>query len=642
MIDLLRHRGPDDAGLYQGGAAVLGHARLSIIDLGGGHQPLCNEDESIWTTFNGEIFNYVELRHRLLSRGHTLRTHSDTEVLVHLYEDLGADMVHELNGQFAFAIWDARRGRLLLARDRVGIRPLFYTRVGDRLLFASEIKALLSCTGVERRLDLQALSEVFTCWAPLPPRTPFAGIHCLPPGHVLVAEARAGTIATRRYWDWTFPRQAPDGDLHAPAIADTAAEVRSLLVDSVRLQLRADVPVGAYLSGGLDSSIITSMIRRYTGSPLRTFSLTFEDDEFDERPYQEELSRYLQTDHEPLVCRRADIAAAFPEAVYHAELPLFRTAPVPLMLLAGLVRQRGFKVVLTGEGADEVFGGYDLFKEAAARRFWARDPDSKLRPQILNRLYPYLRNSPAASPAYAQAFFRQGFDQPDLPYFGHLPRFTTTRRALRFLSADVRATLASDDPLARLSASLPADLMTWAPLCRDQYIEAHTLMSGYLLSAQGDRMAMARSIEGRFPFLDHRVIEHANRLPPTHKLLGLHEKRVLREAAADLLPPRIGRRPKQPYRAPEAACFFRDGQPLPWVADLLAPARLADSGLFDPAASALLLRKCQAGQATGFADNLAFVALLSTQLLHEMFVRPARIDKDAHRAFADATGVLTP
>ena len=616
MIGQLHHRGPDGQGLYCEAEVGLAHARLSIIDLAGGHQPIHNEDRSAWVVFNGEIFNFVELRAELEAAGHRFYTQSDTEVIVHLYEQHGEDFVLHLNGQFAIALWDTRAHRLILARDRTGIRPLFHTEVGGRLLFASEAKALFAVDGVARRLDPAALAEIFTFWAPVGQRSVFAGVQSLPPGHLMVVEG--GRTRLRRYWDWEFPTEAADDSRSADDCAD---ELRALMIDAVRLQLRSDVPVGAYLSGGLDSSIITSLIHHFTDVPLRSFSVTFEDDEFDESAYQRELVDYLGTQHSQVRCTRADIAAAFPRALWHAESPILRTAPTPLMLLSASVREQGYKVVLTGEGADEVFGGYDIFKEARVRRFMARAPESTVRPQLLKRLYPYLKHSPATSGAFARQFFSEGIEHLADPYFAHIPRWNTTGRIAQYFSPQMREAVAGFQPYAAIEATLPADIRRWAPLSRDQYVEAHTLMSGYLLNSQGDRMAMANSIEGRFPFLDHRVIEFANRLPPRYKLMGLTEKYLLKRSMKGLLPESVRRRSKQPYRAPDNQSFFNDGQPVEYVAELLSSERVAQAGYFDPRAVSKLVDKCRAGRAIGFGDNMAFVGILSTMWIDEMFIR---------------------
>jgi len=618
MTGKLAHRGPDGTGYYRDGDCGLAHARLSIIDLAGGRQPIHNEDQSVWVSFNGEIFNYIELRRELEAAGHRFYTQSDTEVLVHAYEEHGDRFLERLNGQFAIALWDRRQRRLVLARDRAGIRPLFYANSGGRLAFASEVKALFALRGIARRLDVSALGELFTYWAVLPPRTVFAGIQTLPPGHYLVAER--GSLRVVRYWDWQFPQ---DSGHDTRPVEECAEELRALLVDAVRLQLRADVPVGAYLSGGLDSSVVTTLIKNFTDTPLRTFSLTFADREFDESAYQRELVAYLGTRHSAVHCTAEALSSAFRRAIWHAESPILRTAPVPLMLLSQRVREEGYKVVLTGEGADEVFAGYDLFKEAKIRRFWARQPGSKLRPRALERLYPYLKdqkNSPAVGGAFTRLFFGAGMEHIDEPYFAHMPRWTTTRRIWQFLSPDVRKLHGAWDPYRAYQSWLAVDPTRWSPLARDQYAEAHTLLSGYLLSSQGDRMAMANSVEGRFPYLDHRVIEFANRLPPRYKLRALTEKYVLKEAVKDLLPETIRRRVKQPYRAPDSQSFFRAGHPVDEVAELLSPERLRDAGYFDPTAVAKLVAKCRDGRAAGFGDNMAFVGILSTMLIDELFI----------------------
>lgn len=617
MIGTLAHRGPDGFGFHAEPGVGLAHARLSIIDLATGEQPIHNPRRNVWTVFNGEIFNYVELRAELEAAGHQFYTRSDTEVIVHLYDRHGDRFVEYLNGQFAIALWDGERQRLVLARDRVGIRPLFHASAHGRLWFASEPKALLSVLPQCGALDPLALAQALTYWSAVDPGTIHQGIESLPPGHLMAIE-RDGSRTLARYWDWTFPDAddtRPMAESRTPEHA--AAELRELLIDAVRLQLRADVPVGAYLSGGLDSSGIVALVRGFTRTPVRTFSVAFDDGEFDESPHQQEMVRHLGTDHTTLRCTRRDIGEAFPRLIRHAETPVLRTAPVPLMLLAGCARKHGYKVVLTGEGADEVFAGYDLFKEAKVRRFWARQPGSTMRPRLLERLYGYLKNSPVGNPAFAQSFFGQGMDYIDRPVFAHLPRWTTSSRALSMLAPELRAGLGDWEPLSAYERTLPPQIMRWSPLARDQYVEAKSLLAGYLLSSQGDRVAMASSIEGRVPFLDHRVIEFANRLPPSYKIRGLTEKHILRLALGGLLPDSILHRTKQPYRAPDSQSFFFDGKPLDYVGDLMSAERIRSAGYFNAAAVGRLFEKCRGGRAIGFADNQAFVGVLSTMLLHE-------------------------
>jgi asparagine synthase (glutamine-hydrolysing) len=616
MIRAVHHRGPDGYGFFIRDDVGFAHARLSIIDLEGGDQPIRNEDGSIEVVFNGEIFNYLELSTMLEKLGHRFYTQSDTEVICHLYEEYGLGFVDHIIGQFAIALWDQRRHKVVLARDRTGIRPLFYTTVGNRLYFASEVKSLFSHPGVPRALNLRAMGEIVTFWSPLAPKSLFDGVKTLPPGHCMVVQG--GDIRIMRYWDWRFPAEEID---HARTADDWADELRALLIDSVRLRLRADVPVGAYLSGGLDSSITTALIEHYTDTPLRTFSVGFEDPEFDESEFQKELIDFLGTDHTHVLCRRSDIGKSFPRVIWHGESTILRTAPTPLMLLSRAVREGGYKVVLTGEGADEVFGGYDLFKEAKVRRFWSRHPKSEWRSRILERLYPYLKHSPTAGGAFTKHFFQQGMEYLDQPFFAHVPRWVMSQRTLQFLSPGTRSQIGDLDWSDVIGNFLPPEITRWKPLNQDQYVEAHTLLTGYLLSSQGDRVAMANSVEGRFPFLDHRVIEFAARLPPRYKIMGLNEKYILKRAVSGLIPERIRTRTKQPYRAPDSQSFFIDGKPLDYVAYLLSESRIRENGIFNPKMVQRLMQKCANGRALGFADNQSFVGILSTQLIDEMFLR---------------------
>lgn len=626
----LRHRGPDAGGIHCGDGVGLAHRRLSIIDLEAGAQPMANDNGSVRISFNGEIFNYIELRDELIARGHAFRTSSDTEVIIRLYEEMGPDCVDRLNGDFAFAIVDTRRRQLMLARDRMGVRPLFYTWQGDTLYFASEVKALLRVPGVEAELDPVALDQVFTLWFPLAPRTLFKNVAELPPAHRLIA--RAGHVEVAPYWELQFP----DADVaDAPRDeGEVVEETRALLADATRIRLRADVPVGSYLSGGLDSSLVAALAHGFVSDRLRTFSVRFDDAEFDETAFQMEMAEALGTDHSAVLCRPADIGAVFPEIVRHAERPILRTAPAPLHLLSGLVRDEGFKVVLTGEGADEVFGGYDIFKEAKLRRFCARQPDSLRRPLLFKRLYPYLPKLQAQSAAYLKAFFATDLDAVGDPLFSHLPRFRSTSGAKLFFSGDLRETLAGYDALDELRSGLPEDFARWHPLSQAQYLETTYLLPGYILSAQGDRMAMAHSVEGRFPFLDHRVVEAAAKIPPRLKLKGLTEKHVLREAARDVLPTRMADRPKQPYRAPDSASFFGKGAP-GYVERLLSGPVVARSGLFDTHAVERLARKGRDGRINGFRDNAALIGILSTQLWRNAFMADANADSPLlHQAVA--------
>ncbi len=623
MLSSIRHRGPDQFGVYlfqdEYDGVGLGNARLSIIDLGGGQQPISNEDGSIWIVFNGEIFNYVELRPELEQLGHELTTDSDTEVIIHLYEEYGPACVEYLNGQFAFAIWDERDRSLFIARDRVGIRPLYYTESDGVLLFASEIKALLTDPRVKAELDPVTIDQIFTYWSPLSPRTAFKGIRTLPPGHWLLAKS-GQPLRIERYWQPEFSTEPQAGRQPKLSIDEAATELRRLLVDATQIRLRADVPVGAYLSGGLDSSAITAFIHHYTGNRLETFSIAFTDEAFDESAFQYRMADHLGTDHHLITASYHDIGEAFPDVVWHTETPLTRTSPVPLYLLSRLVRETDFKVVLTGEGSDEFLGGYNIFKENKIRRFWAKNPESTFRPALLTKLYPYIGGL-GQSNAYLEKFFGYELANTTDPYYSHIIRWRNTSRSKRVFSAEFQAALADRD-VAR--PYLPPNFANWSSMAQAQYLEISVFMAEYLLSSQGDRVGMAHSVEGRFPFLDHRVVEFSNRLPPQYKMLGIDEKYILKKAVSDLLPPEIWNRPKRPYRAPIHHSFFPDGQPLPWVNEILSPASILAAGVFNPNAVTSLVNKIKRIGQLSETDDMTLAGILSTQLVYTQFIRDFR------------------
>jgi asparagine synthase (glutamine-hydrolysing) len=399
--------------------------------------------------------------------------------------------------------------------------------------------------------------------------------------------------------------------------ADTLLE---LLDDAVRIRLRADVPVGAYLSGGLDSSIVTSLAVRHIHDRLKTFSIGFESKDFDETAHQQRLVDDLHTEHHPFLCRNSQVGLGFEEAIWHIERPVVRTAPVPMMFLSEGVRRAGIKVVLTGEGADEILAGYDIFKEAKIRRFWAERPKSQFRPFLLRRLYPYMPSLQGQSLAYIQAFFGQGLTDTDDPFYSHRLRWHVTSALKRFYSEETKERLRNYDPVEELRASLPAEFNGWHPLSKAQYLEAAHLLPGYILSSQGERMGMANSVEGRFPFLDHRVVEFATAIPPNLKLRCLREKHILREAVRDILPEGARERVKQPYRAPDYESLF-ERESRERYRDCLSEPAIRSAGIFSPKAVGSLVDKARRSGTFGTKDGMALVGLLSVQLLFEKFVK---------------------
>lgn len=609
MLAMIRHRGPDGFGIYRDERIGLGNARLSIIDLSGGDQPIGNEDGNLWIVFNGEIFNYLELRRQLEARGHIFSTHSDTEVVLHLYEDYGPGCLPYLNGQFAIAIWDTVHQALWLARDRVGIRPLFFSTFQGRFIFGSEIKAILAYPGMRAEIDPAGLKQVFTYWSVQTPRSIFKGIDEIPPGHYALIQN--GQITVHPYWSPDFTEEVP---VRQPE--EYLAEFESLLIDAIQIRLRADVPVGAYLSGGLDSSVTAAIILNDKHAHLETFSIAFSDQGFDESPYQHKMADFLGTHHHEVFTKYEDIGRNFPEVIWHTETPILRTAPAPMFLLSNLVRENHYKVVLTGEGADELLAGYDIFKEMKIRRFWAKDPASQKRPLLFRRLYPDI-DGMGHQNAFLTGFFKKDLTHTADPYYSHAIRWSNTARAWRFLAGDQEM---PNERLAPDFLALPAGYERWSPLAQAQFLEITTFLSPYLLSSQGDRMAMGHSVEGRYPFLDYRIIEFCNRLPSNLKMPALVEKWLLKQVGKKLLPDGIWQRNKRPYRAPIHPGFFTN-PPLDYVQELFSEEAIQSSGYFEPAAVTKLVQKASSGARMSEVEDMALVGILSAQLVHELFIK---------------------
>ena len=558
MIRPLAHRGPDDCGFYGAPGVGLGFTRLSIVDLATGNQPHSNEDSSLVSVCNGEIYSHRELRRRLEARGHAFRTACDVEVLVHLYEEHGPGFMERLNGQFAFALYDRRKRELLLARDHVGIAPLFYTQAGSTLLFASEIKALLEHPGVPRRANLAALDQIVTFPGLVSPATMFEGIYAVPPGHYL--HARNGTFEVSRYWDLDYPEHGAAGaNGQAGAGSDHIERLREALLRAVERRLDADVPVGFYLSGGLDSSLIGSLAHAVRPTQrFHSFSITFPQADIDERRYQRMMSEHLGSIHHEAEFDQNEILDRLKAAVVSAEAPLKESYNTCSLALSSLVRRNGLKVVLTGEGADELFAGYVGYRFDAARIRRPADSsglDEMLEDEVREQLWgdagffyerDYYQFRETKSELYAEPLARR------------LPEFDAAR-----------------EPLVDRSR-----LRNRHPLHQRSYVDFKLRLADHLLSDHGDRVSYANSVEARYPFLDIDVIDAARRMPPELLIRNAVEKYPVRAVAEGYLPPTVLNREKFGFVAPGTPYLLAKN--VDWVNDMLAEETIRRQGYFNP------------------------------------------------------------
>jgi len=632
MTAALAHRGPDAWGTYTSPHLALGHARLSIIDLSTGDQPMVSSDFAI--SYNGEIYNHIELRDDLEKLGVVFKTRSDTEVVMRAFQMWGKDAFPKFNGQFAFLLWDKRHQRLIVARDRYGVRPLFVTQWRGAWYFASEMKAFDTLPGFRREYDAQRLFEHGLLWNTIGPDTVYKGIRIIPPGTFEIYQDASEPSRHRYYSLGCLPQKAP------VSFDEAQEELREMLRDAVRLRLRSDVPVGMYLSGGIDSSVLALLTSRIMGERFKSFSVTFQDPDFDESVFQNEMVASIGSEHHSVRIDYDAICDNFSDSVYHAERPLFRTAPVPLFLLSRLVRENEMKVVITGEASDEVLFGYDSYKEVKLLEFWARSPRSALRPLLIKRLYPHLRH-------YAD---ERGYGLMKLYYEDFLSAFPNELVGLvirirnnSVLAAAFHKELGvkfnNDDLIEKISGTYPSRHRDWTLLQKNQFLEMTTLLDGYLLSSQGDRMALSHGVEGRFPYLDHRFVERVFSWPDAYKLKGFSQKHILRKAFRGLIPDSIIDRPKLPYQAPDLRAFIRNGKPVPLVEEFMSPEMIRDLGVFDERFVARFLRKFadRSPERIGYRDNMILVFILSAQLALSWSRHPRATKLDERKRTTDIT-----
>ncbi len=570
MCGVLAHRGPDDQGVVADGVACLGHRRLSIIDLATGQQPMATPDGRYWITYNGEVFNYRELRHGLEARGHRFRTRSDTEVVLQLYAARGPACLNDLNGQFALAIWDREGRSLFLARDRFGILPLCLAEAGPHLLFASEAKALFAAGLVHPEADPHALDHLFSFGFVLPPRTMFAGVRTFPAGHYLLVRPSGSHLV--RYWDLEFP---PAGAHTRRRVAEHAEALRAGFAAAVRHRLVADVRVGVYLSGGVDSSAVAGAMAE-AGPPPPAFAIGFSAPSLDESRFAEAVARHLGSPLQTVAVTDASLAASLPKLLWHTETPMFSVEPGPMLELSALT-SRSVHVVLTGQGADELFAGYPFFGLDKVRRRLGTFPLSLLAPALRGLLGLVMGPNAIVPPPEAVRATEARFGC--YPAMGVL--FGLLRSLKGLYAPGLRAALDgfdADDELV-----LPREALAGRdPLDQSIYVTYKVLLGSYLLSVQGDRPSMAHAVEMRFPFLDHELVGLGAHIPPRLRHRGLTEKYILKRAMrGTYVPHAIARRRKKSFAAPYGLAFVGPHAPA-WVRDLLSPATAARKGYFDP------------------------------------------------------------
>jgi asparagine synthase (glutamine-hydrolysing) len=599
MCRRIAHRGPDDQGVRVAGAAALGMRRLSIIDLGGGRQPISGCDPETFVVFNGEIYNYRELRAGLEKRGHRFRTDSDTETIVHAYEEDGAGCVRHLRGMFAFALWDARHEELFVARDRVGKKPLYYTLTpAGTFVFGSELKSLLEHPEVTREVDEEAL-DAYLAFGYVPdPLSIFRGVRKLPPGHHL--RFARGRLHVEPYWDFGFGEEAeerPEGVW--------LEELRELLAEAVRVRLVADVPLGAFLSGGVDSSAVVGLMARATDAPVKTFSIGFREDSFDELAYARLTAQRFGTDHHEFVVT-PDICGVVDELAWHFDEPFADSSAIPTYMVSKLAREH-VKVVLSGDGGDELFGGYTRYAVEAHRRAFERVPGF-LRRGVMG---PLSRRLPHG--ARGRNFLHNVSLDAVARYADSVSLFTALTKPLLY-ARDFRGRLQTTDadPAARFH-EYAARVRPGDPLDVLLYLDSKTYLPGDILT-KVDRMSMAVSLEARTPLLDHRLIEFVTRLPASLKVRGGVTKYLFKQAARGLVPDEILDRPKQGFGVPINQWINRELRGR--IRETLSEPRARQRGYFEPAHVALLLDEHERGR----RDHSAQLwALFMLELWHRTF-----------------------
>ncbi|AJH03055.1 asparagine synthase (glutamine-hydrolyzing) [Bacillus thuringiensis] len=603
MIESLSHRGKDSLGSYKDDNALLYHTRLAILGIEDGHQPVLNQTKTIVSVANGEIYNYRELTASLKKLGYVFSDACDTNIIPHLYEAYGTDMFKMINGQFAIAIWDKNNEKLILARDKFGEKPLYYRKIENNIFFSSEITPLL-IPKKSYEINAKCLKDICTTWVPIRGKTLYKDINSVDSGQYLIIEKHR--ITSKYYYAPTFLTDS----FNNKSKTELLEELDTLLKRSVSKRINTDVPISFYLSGGLDSSLIAAIASEYIEEKMNTFSISFSDNNLDEAEYQKVMSEKLNSKHRQLKITDTMIIDNLYNVILHLQTPILRLGAIPMYLLAEFVHNNGFKVALSGEGADELFGGYDIFKEAKIRAFCERDPKSKLRPLLYKKTNSYINNFNNNNSAALATFFNQ-VKSSEL-FSSHAIRFQFGEYCSQFFSDTMKKILKDYSVKEDLAIDLPSGFENYTNISKAQYLEIKTFMSNYLLSTQGDRVSMAHSMECRYPFLDNDVAAFAFSLNDRYKINVLNEKYILKELAKKYLPDEIINRKKFPYRAMISGNSLLNNEK---VSMAVSEESLKKYDVFNSIAVTRFFNKVRSKNHTTEKEMMLLLFIISTQIL---------------------------
>lgn len=617
MTAALEHRGPDGWGTYISDLVGLGHRRLSIIDLSGGDQPICTDNYVI--VFNGEIYNYLELREELEKSGHKFITNSDTEVALRVFEQFGENAFTRFNGQFAMLIWDKKKKKLTAARDRYGIRPLYILKYNSSYFFASEVKSFKQIPGFKLNFNFENLFEHALLWNTLGDSTVYQNIRTVESGTYEIYSEDGNPPRIKRFYEIGESYNADKTKIIS--FEEAREEFTELLSDSIRLRLRSDVPVANYLSGGLDSSVVTYLTYKIKKEKFKIFSIRFNDKDFDESLYQDEMTKHILSKHSSVIMDYKTISEKLYDTIKHTERPVFRTAPVPMFCLSKLVRSNNIKVVLTGEAADEILYGYDSYKELRLLELMSNNAEKTAIDSFISMLYPHLHHYKDKK----RIGFLKMYYEDLVPYYDNELvslniRLNNNSVIKNYFNKDFNIEFDRNKVLERVRSILPENYKSFTLLQKNQFLEMKTLLSGYLLSSQGDRMSLSHGVEGRYPFLDHKIVETLFNYPDEYKLKGLSQKYILKETFKGKIPGSIIKRPKLPYMAPDLKSFFKNGKLVDSINEFLSDSSINTHGIFNNKFIKRLIRKYEDRpiDKIGYRDNMLMTFIISTQMIDYM------------------------